>query len=161
MTVGGRGVSTKKRLRPLALGIFRQGDRVFVTKGYDPVKDQVFYRPLGGAIEFGERGADTVAREIKEEIGAQVTDLRYLTTLENIFTNGGEPGHEIILLYEGTFVDPSWYERDVETGLEQTDDPPLMQGIWMRLDNFGSDAPLYPDGLLEVIRSHTPKSGTP
>ena len=145
-------MSKKKRIRPLALGIFRREDRIFVTKGYDPVKDQVFYRPLGGAIEFGERGAATVARELKEEIGADVTDLRYLAAFENIFTYRGKPGHEIILLYEGRFADPFWYERDVETGLEQTEDPPLMQGVWTRLDDFGPDAPLYPDGLLEVIR---------
>jgi len=144
----------KKRVRPIALGIFRRGDRVFVTKGYDPAKDQVFYRPLGGTIEFGERGADTVARELEEEIGADVTDLRYLATFENLFTYRGEPGHEIILLYDGRFVDPSWYDRDVEAGLERADDPPLMQGVWMRLDDFGPEAPLYPDGLLEVIRSY-------
>ncbi len=153
-------MSKKPRVRPLALGIFRQGDRTFVTKGYDPVKDQVFYRPLGGGIDFGERGADTVVRELKEEIGAEVTDLRYLATFENIFTYAGKPGHEIILLYEGRFADPSWYERDVERGLEETDDPPLMQGVWMRLDDFGPDAPLYPDGLLEAIRAHGSKSGT-
>lgn len=151
----GSGVS-KKRVRPLALGIFRQGDRIFVTKGYDPVKHQVFYRPLGGAIEFGEHAADTIVRELKEEIGADVTDLRYLATFENIFTYAGNPGHEIILLYEGRFAEPSWYQRDVKTGLEKSDDPPLMQGVWMRLDEFGPDAPLYPDGLLEVIHSHSP-----
>ena len=36
------------------------------------MKGQIFYRPLGGVIEFGERGAETVARELKEEIGADV-----------------------------------------------------------------------------------------
>ncbi|HEX8917141.1 MAG TPA: NUDIX hydrolase [Chloroflexota bacterium] len=146
---------SKKRVRPIALGIFRRGDRIFVTRSYDPVKDQVFYRPLGGTIEFGEHGAETVVRELKEEIGADVTGLRYLDTFENIFTYMDKPGHEIVLLYEGTFADPSWYERDIERGLEQTNDPPLMQGVWMRLEDLGAGTPLYPDGLLEVIRAQT------
>lgn len=144
----------KKRVRPIALGIFRWGDYIFVTKGYDPVKDQVFYRPLGGTIEFGERGMDTVSRELKEENGADVAGLRCVATFENIFTYAGKPGHEIVLLYEGKFVDPSWYERELEAGLEETDDPPLMQGVWMRVDDFGPDAPLYPDGLQVTISSH-------
>jgi len=152
-------MSSTQRVRPLALGIFWQADRIFVTKGYDAVKDQIFYRPLGGGIEFGERGPDALVREVMEEIGALVTDLQYVTTFENIFTYRGEPGHEIVLLYEGRFVDPTWYGRDVEVGLEPTDDPPLMHGVWMRLDEFGVEAPLSPDGLLEVLRSHTPKSG--
>jgi 8-oxo-dGTP pyrophosphatase MutT (NUDIX family) len=148
-------VSRKKRVRPIALGIFRDEDRIFVTQGYDRVKDHVFYRPLGGTIEFGETGARTVARELMEEIGAEVSGLRYLATFENIFTYNGEPGHEVILLYEGGFADPSWYGRNVERGLEPNNDPPLMQGAWVRIDAFGPDAPLYPEGLLEIIRSQT------
>jgi ADP-ribose pyrophosphatase YjhB (NUDIX family) len=140
-------------VRAIALGIFRHGHRILVTRGHDPVKKEVFYRPLGGTIEFCERGAETVARELREEIGAEVADLRYLAAFENIFSYAGVPGHEIVLLYEGRFVDPAWYGRDVETGLERSADPPLMQGVWMRLEDFGPDAPLYPDGLLEVIRS--------
>ena len=50
------------------------------------IKDETFYRPIGGRIEFGERGAETVAREIREEINAEVANLVYLGALENIFT---------------------------------------------------------------------------
>lgn len=145
--------------RPLALGIVQSRDRIFVTKAYDRVKDQIFYRPLGGVIEFGERGAETVAREFKEEIGADVTDLRYIGTLENIFTYAGSLGHEIILLYEGRFIDSAWYERNVEVGLEQLADRPLMRGTWVQLDEFGPSTPLYPDGLLELLLSRTSDSG--
>jgi len=96
-----------KRIRPLALGIFRRADTLLVFEGYDPVKGQVFYRPLGGGIEFGERGAEALAREMREEIGAEVANLRYLGLCENIFTNAGEIGHELVLLYIGnvTFQD--------------------------------------------------------
>ena len=72
------------QVRGLAICLFRQGGRILVAEGYDPVKREVFYRPLGGGIEFGERSEETVRRELLEEIHAEVSDLHYLFTLENI-----------------------------------------------------------------------------
>ncbi|MEO5951958.1 MAG: NUDIX domain-containing protein, partial [Chloroflexia bacterium] len=97
----------EKRIRATALGIFRRGDEIFVAKGYDPNKDQYFYRPLGGGIEFGERGEEAIIREMREETGLELTNVLYLGICENIFTYLGEPGHEIVLLYEANFADPS------------------------------------------------------
>lgn len=81
------------KVRPLAICVFRRGDSILVAEGHDRVKRQTFYRPLGGRIEFGERAAETVARELREEIQQEVRDLRYLGTLENIFTYEGQPGN--------------------------------------------------------------------
>ena len=91
----------KKRIRPLAICVFRRNDRILVAEGYDSIKKQTFYRPLGGAIEFGERGEDTVRRELKEEINVEVGELHYIGTLENIFIFNGTPGHEIVIVYDG------------------------------------------------------------
>jgi len=41
------------QIRPLAIYLFRDGDRILVGEGNDPVKRETFYRPLGGGIEFG------------------------------------------------------------------------------------------------------------
>ncbi len=140
------------KIRPLAICVFRHGDRILAARGYDAVKKQTYYRPLGGRIEFGETGAQTVAREIQEEIGAAVKDLRYLVTLENIFVYNGQPGHEIVLVYDGTFVDESLYERDCIEGYEDDDQPPF-EAYWKSLDEFRGEGapPLYPDGLLESL----------
>jgi hypothetical protein len=43
----------KNKIRPIAICVFRHKDRILVAEGYDPVKKQTFYRPLGGVIEFG------------------------------------------------------------------------------------------------------------
>jgi NADH pyrophosphatase NudC (nudix superfamily) len=77
----------KKRIRPLAICVFRNQDRILVMEGYDAIKKEYFYRPLGGAIEFGESGPETVCRELMEEINVKVDrqSLKYLGTLENIF----------------------------------------------------------------------------
>lgn len=133
-------------IRPIAVCIFRRGDSIFVFEGYDPTKEEVFYRPLGGAIEFGESGAQTVARELQEEIGAQVTEIRYLFTLENIFTYDGQPGHEIIMVYEGRFVNDGWYDRSHVKGHEDNGLP--FKALWKPLEDFRQGAILYPTGLL-------------
>ncbi len=121
-------------------------------ESYDSVKDEVSYRPLGGTIEFGERGQETVIRELREEIGAEVTNLRFLGVLENFFTLEGALGHEIVLAYEGDLVDKSFYERDavpVEEDFGMT-----FTAFWKPLDMFREGtARLYPHGLLELLEA--------
>jgi 8-oxo-dGTP pyrophosphatase MutT (NUDIX family) len=138
------------RIRAIAICLFRKGDHVFVPELYDPLKKQIFYRPLGGAIEFGERSHEAVVRELREEIGAEVTGLRYLGTIENIFTYNGQKGHEIVQVYEGELADRSIYEREYIEGKEG--DGTQFRVLWKSLDEFNEETPLYPEGLLEVLR---------
>ncbi|MBM3152021.1 MAG: NUDIX hydrolase [Chloroflexi bacterium] len=138
-------------VRPIAICVFRHGGRILAGEGFDRNKGALFYRPLGGTIEFGERSEDTVRRELHEEIGAEVTDLRLLATLENIFEYEGQPGHEIVQVYDGRFVDESLYERESIQGYEVNIDEPF-KAVWKRLEDFGpGKPPLYPDGLLEWL----------
>ena len=92
-------------IRPIAICVFHSEGRILVSRGYDSVKDSVYYRPLGGGIEFGERSRDAVVREIREELSAEVRATRILGTRENIFTLDGETGHEILWVYDAEFVD--------------------------------------------------------
>ena len=141
----------QNKIRTLAICIFRNGDKILVFEGYDPSKNQTFYRPLGGGIEFGERSDETVHREIKEELGEEVTDLKYLVTLENIFIFNGTPGHEIVQVYDGRLVNSGLYEQAEMSGSEA--DAGQFKVLWKRLDKFNPQFPLYPDGLLEMLRS--------
>ena len=138
------------RIRPIAICIVRQADRILVFEGRDQVKQQTFYRPLGGGIEFGETGMQAIAREIKEELNADLIDVRYLFALENIFTCNGQAGHEIVLVYSASFADPRFSEQAEITGHE--DNGATFRAFWKPLSDFGPDgAPLYPDGLLERL----------
>ena len=92
-------------IRVLALGLIRDGERIFISEGYDPVKQQTFYRAMGGGVEFGETSLEALGREFQEEVQAELKNIRYLGCLENIFTFNGKSGHEIIQLYECDFVD--------------------------------------------------------
>jgi 8-oxo-dGTP pyrophosphatase MutT (NUDIX family) len=151
------------QVRPLAICLFRNGDRILVGEGYDVVKKQVYYRPLGGAIEFGEFSHDAIVREIREELGAEITNLRYLTTLETVFTCDGQPGHEVVIVYEAAFVDKSIYEKPALSGIE--DGGLHFEAVWKPLEDFLSgDPPLYPEGLLEFLlksANQTPSDNTP
>ncbi len=138
-----------EQIRPLALGVIWRGAEILVFEGYDHVKGETFYRPLGGGIEFGERGPEALRREFREELGAELVDVRYLTTLENIFTCDGARGHEIVLLYEATLADRSFYEQETLQVHEETETLPA---CWMPLREFREGGPpLYPDGLPEYL----------
>lgn len=102
----------KPRIRPIALGLIRHQDHVFVSKGKDTVIDREFYRFLGGGIDFGETSIDALKREFQEEIQAELTNIQYLTCLDNIFTYQGRLGHELIQLFRCDFVDLSFYDLE-------------------------------------------------
>ena len=143
----------KHRIRPLAICVFRHQGRILVAEGYDPVKKQTFYRPLGGGIEFGEKSEDTVRRELLEEIGAQVGDLEYLGALENIFVFNGEPGHEIVQVYDGALKESGLYDQAAIPG-EEAEIDKSFEAIWKPIDEFGDGkAILYPTGLLQLLKS--------
>jgi 8-oxo-dGTP pyrophosphatase MutT (NUDIX family) len=140
------------RIRPIAICLFRHNDCILVAEGYDPVKTENFYRPLGGGIEFGEYSEQTIRREILEEIGAEVCELKYLGTLENIFVFNGTPGHEIVQVYNGSLRDIRLYEQTVIVG-QEVDSDDTFRAVWKHIDEFGEGKYiLYPTGLLEIIR---------
>lgn len=116
------------------------------------MKDEHFYRPLGGGIEFGESSAETIRRELMEEINVEVKEdsLRYLGAVENIFTFNGKPGHEIVLIYDGAFKDPEFYAQAVIRGQEANGEE--ICAVWKSIDKFGEGKSiLYPTGLLEML----------
>ena len=145
-------ISDRRRglVRAIAIGVIRDRDRVFVAEGHDLVTGETFYRPLGGSIEFGETGAETVQREFKEESELTVLRPTYIGALENLFTNDGRLGHEIVLVYETVFEDEGTLDKDAVACREENGMP--FTARWIPLSSFRSgDAPLYPDGLLEMI----------
>jgi ADP-ribose pyrophosphatase YjhB (NUDIX family) len=136
-----------ERIRPIAICVCRDGERILVTEFNE--NGRLYYRPLGGTIEFGERGEAAVRREFHEEIQAGLEAVRYLGTLENIYTNDGQRGHEIVLIYDGRLADARLYEKEVILG-DELGEP--FRAVWKRLDEFGPGRPpLYPNGLLELL----------
>ncbi len=137
--------------RPIAICVIQRDGKILVFEAYDATKDQTFYRPLGGAIEFGEYSEDAVVRELSEEIGAELTDVHLLGVTENVYVYDGEQGHEVVFIYEASLVDEALYDKAEMTG-DEGGQP--FKVVWKTLDAFDQNAaPLYPDGLLELITS--------
>lgn len=137
-------------IRPIAVCLIRNGDRILVSDGVDPETGGVYCRPLGGSIEFGERARDAVVREIREELGVEIREVRLLGVLENLFTLDGQQGHEIVFVFDARFVDESLYQRAKlpfhEAGWRDAD------ARWFDLSTAKEDpARLVPEGLIEFL----------
>lgn len=141
---------TTQRIRPLAICIFHHDGKILVNEFYDPIKQQTLFRPLGGGIEFGETSAQAVVREVQEELGLPITDVHLLGTLESIFTYADKPGHEIVQVYDASFVDPSVYELS-HLNAEETDGTAFI-AKWHSCESFTDESPLVPDGLYELLK---------
>lgn len=142
---------TAQVVRPVAICVFRHEGKILVARGHDPHRNGAYLRPLGGGIEFGESGAQTLARELKEELGAEIAEVRLIGALENRFKIGNEPRHEIVLVFDARFEDPSFYTREVIRGKES--DGTDFSAIWHRPEETRADCPLYPEGLKELLAS--------
>jgi 8-oxo-dGTP pyrophosphatase MutT (NUDIX family) len=131
-------------IRVIAICLFRRGGEILVTEGFDTVNDQRYARPLGGGVELGETSEQAVVREIREEIGAEVRDLKLLGVLENLFELEGEQRHEVVFVYDGWFVDESLY---------QSSEIPMLDGgwttgaIWRPMEWFSEECMLTPVGI--------------
>jgi len=140
----------KPRIRPIAIGVFENAGKILVLEGYDSVKGKHFYRPLGGGIEFGETGAQALAREILEELGEEVQSIRFLGLIEAIFNFNGDDGHELVLVYYAEFCAAEVYTREEITA--QEDDGSSIRVRWMELEWFRAHpGMLVPEELLGLI----------
>jgi len=136
-------------IRVLALGLIRDSDRIFISEGYDPVKQQTFYRALGGGVDFGETSLIALRREFQEEIQAELTNIRYLGCLENIFTFNDQPGHEILQVYQCDFVDQKFYQLEQ---LVFSEGDRQKTALWVNIERFKSGKlRLVPETFLEYL----------
>lgn len=84
------------------VGICAQNGKVLLQK---PTNDDGYAFP-GGHVEFGETNEETLIREFREEIGADVRvgDLKWVA--EIFFPWGDKPCHQICLYYMVDILNP-------------------------------------------------------
>lgn len=133
----------KNAIRPLALAIIKNKNKILVCQGYDGYK---FYRLPGGGIEFGETGVETLKREIKEEFDADIENIKYLSTLENMFSYRGQKGHEICLVYLAELKGNRLLDKKEITVLDDEENI----AVWAEIKEL-KKAILYPDGAEKLL----------
>jgi ADP-ribose pyrophosphatase YjhB (NUDIX family) len=135
----------KKRIRPIAGAIIRQGNKIFVGAGHDDVKQEKFYRLMGGGIKFRETALQALKREFREEFAAELINIKLIKIVENIFVFNGEYGHEICYIYEADFKDKKMYEDKHYPVLDR---PAVGYAEWVE---YEKGMRVYPQGVEELI----------
>ncbi len=136
-----------KEIRPIVLGLAIKNNKLLVGEGFDNVKNETFYRCLGGGIEFLEKSSDALKREFKEEIGANIIIKDFLGISENIFTYNGKNAHELILFYSIDIPDCAYKEE-----YHIIDGKADFKARWIDINEFkNGNAILYPEGVFKYI----------
>ncbi|MGE0592687.1 MAG: NUDIX hydrolase [Vicinamibacterales bacterium] len=133
----------------IAVALIYQGTDVLVMAVKDDAGAVKGWRPLGGAIEFGESAEEAVAREVLEEIGRHVRCVKQLCVLENLYSHEGARGHEVVFAFEAELL---------ERGLEPTITSSFVDGgvtnhvAWRPVSEFvkGSQC-LFPEKLVNYL----------
>ena len=138
-----------KEIRPIVLGIAKKDNKILVSEGYDKIKDQTFYRCLGGGIEFWETSQKALKREYKEELGIDIeVDVDdFCGIAENIFTYQGKNAHEIIIFYNIKIK-----ENDIKEKYHIVDDNCETDAYWIDIDEFkNNNKILYPEQIFKYL----------
>ncbi len=139
----------KQIIRPLSIGlIWRQRD-LLLSRVFDDDGRTIGWRPLGGAIEFGETARDALKREFLEELGEEVTEPELVTVMENLYEHHGVNGHEIVFVFGTSFVRQDCYEIERFAYKEES-----LDGLaeWLPFESLAKERTnLFPDGLLQRL----------
>lgn len=137
-------------IRPVAICVFRSGDRILVWRGVDPATEEPFFRSFGGQVEFGELAVEALRREILEELSEPIDDSCLLGVLENRFMYNGKLHHELVFVFDARFRNSALYSTPRLSGREASGVE--LVGEWRSQGEFGeTHPPLYPAGLADLL----------
>ena len=142
-------LNKRDRVRPIAISIIRNKDKILVYERQDDITDERFYRLVGGCIEFGESSNTALKREFEEELSLDIKNTKLISIFESIFTFNSKEMHEIVFLYESEFVDSSIYNKDIINGLEGDR---AFNAIWILVSDFlKKKHKIYPEEIVDYL----------
>lgn len=110
------GLTSYPRLSPAVIALVRRGDEVLLARGRN--FPAAFYSVLAGFVEPGESLEEAVRREIWEEVGIEVDDLRYFGSQPWPYPNSLMIGFTArwaageLRIDERELADAGWFTRD-------------------------------------------------
>lgn len=136
-----------------AFCVFRHETRILVFDAFDTTDNLPYYRPLGGSVEPGETSKEAIKREILEELGEEIENIKLLGVLEEIFTHEGKPCQEVIFIYDAEFVDKGVYDKSSMVAKES--DGTSLNVSWRDLNFFNDYHRLVPIELHSLLETST------
>ena len=131
--------------RPIAIAmLWRDDGSLLVTSAVEPGSGRTLVRPPGGGIEPGETPANAVVRELREELGVEITVGAAVGELEHRVTFAGRELHELVHVFAATMATDAVLPPTTDAG------HPVW---WLASDRFDDPAlELVPAGLLRLAR---------
>ena len=109
-----------------------------------------FWALPGGKVQIMEKTKDTIKREIKEEIGLDLIDVKMLSVSENFFTFKNEDIHQYIFTYSGKLVDNRYENKEEFESIEKGKNVVYR---WIDVENI-DDYEIRPDNVKELINGY-------
>ena len=115
-----------------------------------PCNDSAFAFP-GGHVSFGETNAETLAREFREEIGADIAVRELKWVGELFFPWGKKPCHQLCLYYAVELLSDSVPTDGMFPGTEQLEGRAFtMEYHWIPLEKLG-EIEVYPTNAAALM----------
>lgn len=132
------------KLNVRAAGVMIHNGKILVHKNVN----SDHYALIGGRVEIGENSADTVKREIKEELGKDIEITGYISTIENFFEMKGSKYHEILFVHKIEFINEE--DKKIEYTIKNIEGKDYLQYEWIELDRI-DEYPLLPRAVKDVL----------
>ena len=107
------------------------------------------YALIGGRVKVGEDSANTVKREIREELGKEIKLIGYVSTVENFFELEGLKYHEVLFIHQGEFRNEE--DKKIECTLQNVEGKDYLQYEWLEIDKI-EEYPLVPKLIKEILK---------
>ena len=135
------------KLNVRAAGVIIHNNKVLVHKNIN----SNHYALVGGRIEIGENSADTIKREIKEELGKEIEIIGYISTIENFFEMGGSKYHEIMFVHKVEFANEE--DQCIEYTLKNIEGKEYLRYEWLDVNKI-DEYPLWPKAIREILKEN-------
>lgn len=107
------------------------------------------YALPGGRVEIGENSADTIKREISEEMGKKIEITGYISTIENFFEMNNQKYHEIMFIHKAEFVNEE--DKILQETIKNIEGKDFLQYDWVDLDKI-DEYPIMPKVIKEILK---------
>lgn len=106
------------RISPCVIVLIKKGDEILLVQHQRHLRNTAIHTVIAGFVEPGESVEEAVIREVKEEVGIDVKDLRYLCSQSWPFPHALMLAFEVeyaggdLELEEEEIASASWFHRD-------------------------------------------------